>query len=147
MALKIVNFSSFNLFLKVLDFSRKLPSQISIVGLNRTSFGELPCFSGYAQVFQTKSYGPQKNQFYEFFDRFLKLFVFSQKNPPKIWGFRLNEYIGLWKTPQLEWLCPIFKQKLWSSEKSTFQFCNIFFKFFDFSRKLPSQIWNFGFNS
>ena len=94
-------------------------------------------------LFNTKSYDPPKSRF---FDHFLKVFDFSRKLSSQIWIFSFNRKYESCRVHLLKRLRPIFLlKKLWRLKK----FSSIFWlvlKLFIFSRKLPAQIWSFGFN-
>ena len=90
----------------------------------------------------------QKSQTYDFSDRFLKLFGFSQKLLSQIRGFSLLEKKNrLWEALLHKWLRLIFfYTKSYDPPKSQiFDFFTVFSKLIDFSQILSSQIWDFGF--
>ena len=96
--------------------------------------------------FYTRSYRPRKKQIFDFLNVFQN-FLSSRKLLCHTWDFGFNSQNGLREVHLLMLPCPNFLTPKVLTRKSTILFLWPFFlKVFDFSRKLPFQIWDFGFS-
>ena len=118
-----------------------------MVSSSRRFCGNFCCIFEYAQTFEHKKLWPsEKSVFRFFFEHFLKLFDFSRKLSSQIWIFSFNRKYESCRVHLLKRLRPIFLlKKLWRLKKISSIF-RLVLKLFIFSRKLPAQIWSFGFS-